>query len=184
MKSNIEGITEQSGIYAGQEEYDIQVKNNTRLKGAVIDSQAEKEKNRITTGTLTWENIDNKAEYKTGGHGISYSGKIGRGDKNDPLDSRTNNRYGKDSVTGQRNGMNKITPTIYGSKIPLNERGLLNTPIPSVKGKAGTTTTSAISKRTITITDKENQKQDIEKLNWNKEDTLNNLNEIFDNPNV
>ena len=73
MKSNIEGITEQSGIYAGQEEYDIQVKNNTRLKGAVIDSQAEKEKNRITTGTLTWENIDNKAEYKASGKGISVS---------------------------------------------------------------------------------------------------------------
>ena len=85
-------VTKQAGIYAGQEGYNIQVKNNTRLKGAVIDSQAEKEKNRITTGTLTWENIDNKAEYKTGGHGISYNGKIGRGDKNDLLDSRTNNR--------------------------------------------------------------------------------------------
>ena len=162
----------------------IQVKNNTHLKGAVIDSQAEKEKNRITTGTLTWENIENKAEYKTGGHGISYNGKIGRGDKNDPLDSQTNNRYGKDAITGQRNGMNKITPTIYGSKIPLNERGLLNTPIPSVKGKAGTTTRSAISKGTITITDKENQKQDIEKLNRNTEDSLNKLKEIFDKTKV
>ena len=182
--SAYESVTKQAGIYAGKEGYDIQVKNNTRLKGAVIDSQAEKEKNRITTGTLTWENIDNKAEYKTGGHGISYSGKIGRGDKNDPLDSRTNNRYGKDSVTGQRNGMNKITPTIYGSKIPLNERGLLNTPIPSVKGKAGTTTTSAIAKGTITITDKENQKQDIEKLNRNTEDSLNKLKEIFDKTKV
>ena len=182
--STYESVTKQAGIYAGKEGYDIQVKNNTRLKGAVIDSQAEKEKNRITTGTLAWENIDNKAEYKTGGHGISYSGKIGRGDKNDPLDSRTNNRYGKDSVTGQRNGMNKITPTIYGSKIPLNERGLLNTPIPSVKGKAGTTTTSAIAKGTITITDKENQKQDIEKLNRNTEDSLNKLKEIFDKTKV
>ena len=123
--STYESVTKQAGIYAGKEGYDIQVKNNTRLKGAVIDSQAEKEKNRITTGTLTWENIDNKAEYKTGGHGISYNGKIGRGDKNDPLDSRTNNRYGKDTITGQRNGMNKITPTIYGSKIPLNERDIL-----------------------------------------------------------
>ena len=46
MKSNIEGITEQSGIYAGQEEYDIQVKNNTRLKGAVIDRKIEKEPDR------------------------------------------------------------------------------------------------------------------------------------------
>ena len=182
--SAYESVTKQAGIYAGQEGYDIQVKNNTHLKGAVIDSQAEKEKNRITTGTLTWENIDNKAEYKTGGHGISYNGKIGRGDKNDPLDSRTNNRYGKDTITGQRNGINKITPTIYGSKIPLNERGLLNTPIPSVKGKAETTTTSAVSKGTITITDKENQKQDIEKLNRNTEDSLNKLKEIFDKTKV
>jgi len=182
--STYESVTKQTGIYAGKEGYDIQVKNNTRLKGAVIDSQAEKEKNRITTGTLTWENIENKAEYKTGGHGISYNGKIGRGDKNDPLDSQTNNRYGKDAITGQRNGMNKITPTIYGSKIPLNERGLLNTPIPSVKGKAGTTTRSAISKGTITITDKENQKQDIEKLNRNTENSLNKLKEIFDKTKV
>ena len=177
-------VTKQAGIYAGKEGYDIQVKNNTHLKGAVIDSQAEKEKNRLTTGTLTWENIDNKAEYKTGGHGISYNGKIGRGDKNDSLDSRINNRYGKDAITGQRNGINKITPTIYGSKIPLNERGLLNTPIPSVKGKAGTTTRSAISKGTITITDKENQKQDIEKLNRNTENSLNKLKEIFDKTKV
>ena len=182
--SAYESVTKQAGIYAGKEGYDIQVKNNTRLKGAVIDSQAEKEKNKLTTGTLTWENIDNKAEYKTGGHGISYNGKIGGGDKNDPLDSRTNNRYGKDPVTGQRNGMNKITPTIYGSKIPLNERGLLNTPVPSVKGKAGTTTTSAVSKGTITITDKENQKQDIEKLNRNTENSLNKLKEIFDKTKV
>jgi len=182
--STYESVTEQAGIYAGKEGYDIQVKNNTHLKGAVIDSQAEKEKNRITTGTLTWENIENKAEYKTGGHGISYNGKIGRGDKNDPLDSRTNNRYGKDTITGQRNGINKITPTIYGSKIPLNERGLLNTPIPSVKGKAETTTTSAVSKGTITITDKENQKQDISQLNRNTEDSLNKLKEIFDKTKV
>ena len=182
--SAYESVTKQAGIYAGQEGYDIQVKNNTHLKGAVIDSQAPAEKNKLTTGTLTWENIDNKAEYKTGGHGISYNGKIGRGDKNDPLDSRTNNRYGKDTITGQRNGMNKITQTIYGSKIPLNERGLLNTPIPSVKGKAGTTTRSAVSKGTITITDKENQKQDIEKLNRNPEDSLNKLKEIFDKTKV
>ena len=182
--STYESVTKQAGIYAGKEGYDIQVKNNTHLKGAVIDSKAPAEKNKLTTGTLTWENIDNKAEYKTGGHGISYNGKIGRGDKNDPLDSQTNNRYGKDPITGQRNGMNKITQTIYGSKIPLNERGLLNTPIPSVKGKAGTTTQSAIAKGTITITDKEKQKQDIEKLNRNTEDSLNKLKEIFDKTKV
>ena len=73
MKSNIEGITEQSGIYAGKEGYDIQVKNNTRLKGAVIDSKARAEKNKLTTGTLTWENMDNKTEYKAKASGITAS---------------------------------------------------------------------------------------------------------------
>ena len=174
--STYESVTKQTGIYAGKEGYDIQVKNNTRLKGAVIDSQAEKEKNRITTGTLTWENIENKAEYKTGGHGISYNGKIGRGDKNDPLDSQTNNRYGKDAITGQRNGMNKITPTIYGSKIPLNERGLLNTPIPSVKGKAGSITYAAIADSIITTTKEKTDKE----IRHDTENALNTLSEIFD----
>ena len=144
-ESTYESVTKQAGIYAGKEGYDIQVKNNTRLKGAVIDSQAEKEKNRITTGTLTWENIDNKAEYKASGKGISYTN---------------------------------------GAGIPLNALGLLSNMVPTVKDKAGTTTTSAVSQGTITITDKENQKQDIEKLNRNTEDSLNKLKEIFDKTKV
>ena len=143
--STYESVTKQAGIYAGQEGYDIHVKNNTRFKGAVIDSKAEKEKNRITTGTLTWENIDNKAEYKASGKGISYTN---------------------------------------GAGIPLNALGLLSNMVPTVKDKAGTTTTSAVSQGTITITDKENQKQDIEKLNRNTEDSLNKLKEIFDKKKV
>ena len=143
--STYESVTKQAGIYAGQEGYDIHVKNNTRFKGAVIDSKAEKEKNRITTGTLTWENIDNKAEYKASGKGISYTN---------------------------------------GAGIPLNALGLLSNMVPTVKDKAGTITTSAVSQGTITITDKENQKQDIEKLNRNTEDSLNKLKEIFDKTKV
>ena len=143
--STYESVTKQAGIYAGKEGYDIQVKNNTRLKGAVIDSQAEKEKNRLTTGTLTWENIDNKAEYKASGKGISYTN---------------------------------------GAGIPLNALGLLSNMVPTVKDKAGTTTTSAVSQGTITITNKENQTQDIEKLNRNTENSLNKLKEIFDKTKV
>ncbi|WP_302534355.1 hemagglutinin repeat-containing protein [Dialister invisus] len=65
--STYESVTKQTGIYAGKEGYDIQVKNNTHLKGAVIDSKAPAEKNKLTTGTLTWENIDNKASYESHG---------------------------------------------------------------------------------------------------------------------
>ena len=143
--STYESVTKQAGIYAGQEGYDIQVKNNTHLKGAVIDSKAPAEKNKLTTGTLTWENIDNKAEYKTSGKGISYS---------------------------------------TGAGIPLNALGLLSNMDPTVKDKEGTTTKSAVAKGTITITDKENQKQDIEKLNRNTEDSLKKLKEIFDKTKV
>ena len=143
--STYESVTKQAGIYAGKEGYDIQVKNNTRLKGAVIDSQAPAEKNKLTTGTLTWENIDNKAEYKASGKGISYTN---------------------------------------GAGIPLNALGLFSNMVPTVKDKAGTTTKSAISKGTITITNKENQKQDIEKLNRNTEDSLSKLKEIFDKTKV
>ena len=66
-------VTKQAGIYAGKEGYDIQVKGNTHLKGAVIDSKAPAEKNKLTTGTLTWENMDNKTEYKAKASGITAS---------------------------------------------------------------------------------------------------------------
>ena len=71
--SAYESVTKQAGIYAGKEGYDIQVKNNTHLKGGIIDSKAPAEKNKLTTGTLTWENIDNKAEYKAKASGITVS---------------------------------------------------------------------------------------------------------------
>ena len=65
--STYESVTEQAGIYAGSKGYDITVKGNTHLTGAVIDSKAEKEKNKLTTGTLTWEDIENKASYESHG---------------------------------------------------------------------------------------------------------------------
>jgi uncharacterized protein (DUF697 family) len=51
--------------------------SNIYFQGAIIGSKAPAEKNRITTGTLTWENIDNKAEYKASGKGISYTNGAG-----------------------------------------------------------------------------------------------------------
>ncbi len=47
------------------------VKENTDLKGGVIDSAASKDKNTLTTGTLRWEDKENKADYKAGGMGVS-----------------------------------------------------------------------------------------------------------------
>lgn len=73
IHSNYESATGQAGIRAKEEGFDISVKDNTDLKGGVIDSAASKDKNTLTTGTLRWEDKENKADYKAGGMGVSYS---------------------------------------------------------------------------------------------------------------
>lgn len=73
MKSHYESVINQAGIRAGGEGFDISVKDNTDLKGGVIGSAASKDKNTLTTGTLSWEDKGNKADYKAGGMGVSYS---------------------------------------------------------------------------------------------------------------
>lgn len=73
MKSHYKSVINQAGIRAGGEGFDISVKENTDLKGGVIGSDASKDKNTLTTGTLSWEDKENKADYKAGGMGVSYS---------------------------------------------------------------------------------------------------------------
>lgn len=73
IDSKYESVTDQSGIYAGKEGFDIRVEDNTDLKGAIISSTADADKNKLSTGTLTFEDIQNKADYKAGGAGIKVN---------------------------------------------------------------------------------------------------------------
>ena len=73
MHSHHESASSQSGIYAGNEGFDISVKDNTHLKGAVIDSKGDAGKNTLRTGTLSWEDVENKADYRLSGKGISVN---------------------------------------------------------------------------------------------------------------
>ena len=71
IDSKYESVTEQSGIYAGEDGFDIRVEDNTDLKGGIISSTADADKNKLSTGTLTFEDTHNKADYKAGSIGIN-----------------------------------------------------------------------------------------------------------------
>ena len=83
MDSDYASVTQQAGIYAGEGGFTIHVEDNTQLKGAVIASQAEANKNELDTGSLTMENIENKAEYSADSKGITLSS--ANANKNNPL---------------------------------------------------------------------------------------------------
>lgn len=141
IDSKYESVTDQSGIYAGKDGFEINVGENTDLKGGIISSTADADKNKLSTGTLTFEDIQNKADYKAGGAGIK---------------------------------VNKNNDAEY------NEKGITPDIGMPASGEAESMTKATISKGTIEIRDKENQKQDINKLNRDNANSLNKLGEIFD----
>ncbi|HEY4341062.1 MAG TPA: hemagglutinin repeat-containing protein, partial [Steroidobacteraceae bacterium] len=69
--SNYKSVDEVSGIGAGTGGYDIYVGGNTDLKGGVIASAADASKNILSTGSLTFSDVQNEAEYKSASAGIS-----------------------------------------------------------------------------------------------------------------
>ena len=100
-KSNYASVNEESGIYAGDEGFQINVNGNTDLKGAVIASSPSaiiSNKNSLTTNTLITSTIENKANYR--GEAIGISAGFG--------------------VNKQPNGLYKNTPT---SSIGFSKKG-------------------------------------------------------------
>ncbi|MCE4531292.1 hemagglutinin repeat-containing protein, partial [Xanthomonas hortorum] len=67
VNSSYTSVTEQSGIQAGNGGFDITVGGNTKLVGGAIASAAAASLNRLSTDSLTVEDLQNKAEYKTSG---------------------------------------------------------------------------------------------------------------------
>ena len=72
IDSDYASVTDQSGIYAGDEGFDIYVEDNTDLKGGIISGD-NTEENKLSTGTLTYEDIKNEAEYEAGSTGVNVN---------------------------------------------------------------------------------------------------------------
>ena len=131
------GVHEQSGIQAGRDGFDIRVNGNTDLEGAYIASTAEPAKNRLTTDTLSFSDIENRSNYRASTGGISVGGSVGDG------------------------GNNYAT---HGPTIGKNRGGALPLAV-TESADSRASTRSAISDGAIAIMDEAKQKQDIATLN-------------------
>lgn len=154
IDSKWKSVTEQAGIYAGEEGYDVNVGNNTTLEGAVIKSDAPKAKNKLTTKSLEMKDIKNEAEYTYSNNGIGYNY---YGSKKKLEEMKTRDKKGYDKI--------------------YNNIGLVPNLGVGSKGKASSTTQSAISDGILTVDGKE---IDTKTINTNTENTLYQLDKIFD----
>ena len=141
MHSDYASVTEQSGIQAGDNGFQVAVNGNTDLKGAVISSTdlaAVAGRNRLTTGSLTYSDVQNHASYD--GDSFSIGGGYSTGSGN----------VGKDQQGRAATG----GAAVAQSDLPKD--GGLSATLPiamSASGDASSTTRSGISVATIQITD-------------------------------
>ena len=154
IDSKWKSVTEQAGIYAGEEGYNINVGNKTTLEGAVIKSDAPKAKNKLATESLEMKDIKNEAEYTYSNNGIGYNY---YGSKKKLEEMKTKDKKGYDKI--------------------YNSIGLVPNLGVGSKGKASSTTQSAISDGILTVDGKE---IDTKTINTNTENTLHQLDKIFD----
>lgn len=74
-KSNVKGdyanVTEQSGIVAGTDGYHVAVGGGVDLKGGVIASTAEKEKNSLLADHLTYSDVENTSKASASRVGVN-----------------------------------------------------------------------------------------------------------------
>ena len=73
MKSDYASVTDQAGIYAGDGGFVINTAETTSLTGAVIDSTADTNTNKLSTKSLDVKDVENTAEYTSRNVGMSYN---------------------------------------------------------------------------------------------------------------
>ena len=86
MDNDYASVRQQSGLKAGDGGYQVAVKGNTNLAGAVIassDRAVADDKNSLSTGTLTTSDVYNHARSSGSSVGLAVSGSMGGGKDGD-----------------------------------------------------------------------------------------------------
>ncbi|QTM00435.1 VENN motif pre-toxin domain-containing protein [Mannheimia sp. ZY171111] len=76
-KVNYAQVNQQSGFNI-QESANINVQENTHLKGGMINAQGDKASHQMTTGTLTTEEIENRSDVKVSSLSVSMSSEMSK----------------------------------------------------------------------------------------------------------
>lgn len=181
INSNFKTVTEQTGLWAGDGGFLIDVKNNTTLIGSVIassDKAVADGLNKLTTGTLVTEDLKNTARYSGSqvsiGGGFGFGGKSGDSDLGTTKGGQVAGGASKDAGTSVSTGSSG-----FGMGTPI---------VVAASGNSSSTTQSGISGGTIVIRDEAGQlaltgntaAETISALNRDTSDTLNALKPIFD----
>nr|CUV15759.1 conserved protein of unknown function [Ralstonia solanacearum] len=159
IDSDFASVTEQSGIKAGDKGFQVNVRGNTDLKGAVIastDKAVQDGVNSLTTATLTRSEIHNRAEYSASsigiGGGYSYGGggmmPVGGGSGgggNTTAGGVGTNQQGQATTGGDK---------VPGSNVPTSGNWSATPPVVmGASGSGSSVTGSGISGGAIHITD-------------------------------
>ncbi|WP_186080981.1 hemagglutinin repeat-containing protein [Burkholderia gladioli] len=151
------GVNEQAGIHAGDGGFNVNVASNTDLKGGLIASAADASRNSLTTGSLSFSDVQNQSHYDASSNGFSAGATTGDG------------------------GMNYST---HGSASGKNAGGAAPMLGQNDSGSESATTKSGVSAGTVTIRDSVNQKQDVASLNRDTTNTNGTVSKLPDMQNL
>ncbi|WIM84873.1 hemagglutinin repeat-containing protein [Gallibacterium anatis] len=213
INADYASVQEQSGLFAGDEGYQVNVRQHTDLTGGLITSTAQAEadgKNSFSTGTLSHSDIQNYSNYSASGFSLSGGVTISGGDAPQEIGGMKLQQVGEN----HKDGSSKVE---YGGVAGVGTqgnwgiaKGLATALLGQVndKGSESSVTNSAINTKNIVIRDNEAQlaltgksaaetaqaiqkdnfhqalkKQDVETIRSDLESDLNTATEFVNNTN-
>ena len=190
VNTDYASVNEQAGIFAGNDGYDINVKNKVSSVGGAILSSAPKEKNQMTAQDFEYSNIENYSNAKSSAMGLMGGFSVDR-DQTSDEDKALNRTYRKDRTneTFEQANPNKANQSLVKFGLGTNDVhstdlyaaakiGLANLASNSSQSENNQSTTNAvISDGNFNITSMQG-KQNIETIKKSTEQEVNKLEKV------